>query len=260
MNYSIHRFLEKNSDMLPKYISAAFYQSKLSLVQSLFPEGNPRRQVTKKPSTLSSNIRTQLQTLLAIVKHRRSHYVFCIKPNEGKQPHQFDMALVQHQVRYMSLMPLVHLCRTGHCYHLLHVKFFHRYKLLNSLTWPHFHGGSQVEGIALIIRNLPLPSAEFTIGTKNVFVRSPRTVYELEQFRRLRISELAVLIQTMFRMYHARKRFQRMRHSQMIISSAWRTWRVSSFVGNLLICMMRFVLLSFSACIGMPIWHSLHWS
>ncbi|XP_032579244.1 unconventional myosin-Ia isoform X2 [Drosophila sechellia] len=225
VNYSIHRFLEKNSDMLPKYISAAFYQSKLSLVQSLFPEGNPRRQVTKKPSTLSSNIRTQLQTLLAIVKHRRSHYVFCIKPNEGKQPHQFDMALVQHQVRYMSLMPLVHLCRTGHCYHLLHVKFFHRYKLLNSLTWPHFHGGSQVEGIALIIRNLPLPSAEFTIGTKNVFVRSPRTVFELEQFRRLRISELAVLIQTMFRMYHARKRFQRMRHSQMIISSAWRTWR-----------------------------------
>ncbi|XP_043652246.1 unconventional myosin-Ia isoform X2 [Drosophila teissieri] len=225
VNYSIHRFLEKNSDMLPKYISAAFYQSKLSLVQSLFPEGNPRRQVTKKPSTLSSNIRTQLQTLLAIVKHRRSHYVFCIKPNEGKQPHQFDMALVQHQVRYMSLMPLVHLCRTGHCYHLLHVKFFHRYKLLNSLTWPHFHGGSQVEGIALIIRNLPLPSAEFTIGTKNVFVRSPRTVYELEQFRRLRISELAVLIQKMFRMYHARKRFQRMRHSQMIISSAWRTWR-----------------------------------
>ncbi|XP_044315135.1 unconventional myosin-Ia isoform X2 [Drosophila rhopaloa] len=225
VNYSIHRFLEKNSDILPKYISAAFYQSKLSLVQSLFPEGNPRRQVTKKPSTLSSNIRTQLQTLLAIVKHRRSHYVFCIKPNEGKQPHQFDMALVQHQVRYMSLMPLVHLCRTGHCYHLLHVKFFHRYKLLNSLTWPHFHGGSQVEGIALIIRNLPLPSAEFTIGTKNVFVRSPRTVFELEQFRRLRISELAVLIQKMFRMYHARKRFQRMRHSQMIISSAWRTWR-----------------------------------
>ncbi|XP_022215250.2 unconventional myosin-Ia isoform X1 [Drosophila obscura] len=228
-NYSIHRFLEKNSDMLPKYISAACYQSKLSLVQSLFPEGNPRRQTSKKPSTLSSNIRTQLQTLLAAVKHRRSHYVFCIKPNEGKQPHQFDLALVQHQVRYMSLMPLVHLCRTGHCYHLLHVKFFHRYKLLNSLTWPHFHGGSQVEGIALIIRNLPLPSAEFTIGTKNVFVRSPRTVYELEQFRRLRIGELAVLIQKMFRMYHAKKRYQRMRHSQMVISSAWRTWRECRF-------------------------------
>ncbi|XP_030080810.1 unconventional myosin-Ia isoform X1 [Drosophila hydei] len=229
VNYSIHRFLEKNSDMLPKYISAGFYQSQLALVQSLFPEGNPRRQASKKPTTLSTNIRTQLQTLLAIVKHRRAHYVFCIKPNECKQSNHFDMALVQHQVRYMSLMPLVHLCRTGHCYHLPHVKFFQRYKLLNSLTWPHFHGGSQVEGIALIIRNLPLPSAEFTLGTKNVFVRSPRTVYELEQFRRLRISELAVLIQKMFRMYHARKIYRRMRHSQMVISSAWRTWRECRF-------------------------------
>lgn len=137
--------------------------------------GNPKRS-TKKPTTLSANLRTQLQTLIAIIKNRRTHYVFCIKPNEAKQPRTFELALVQHQVRYMSLMPLVNLCRTGHCFHLSHGKFFNRYKLLNSVTWPHFQNGNTVEGIALIIRNVPLPSAEFTIGTKNVFIRSPRTV------------------------------------------------------------------------------------
>ncbi|XP_029406672.2 unconventional myosin-Ia isoform X2 [Bactrocera dorsalis] len=234
VSYSIHRFLEKNSDVLPKYVSGAMHQSKLPLVQSLFPEGNPRRQVSRKPTTLSSNVRTQLHTLLAIIKNRRSHYVFCIKPNECKQPLTFDLALVQHQVRYMSLMPLVHLCRTGHCFHLPHAKFYSRYKLLNSSTWPHYRGNvsadnapgcSIVEGVALIIRNLPLPAAEFTIGTKNVFVRSPRTEYELEQFRRERINELAILIQTKFRMYVARKHFMRMRQSQIIIASAWRTWQ-----------------------------------
>ncbi|XP_067617523.1 unconventional myosin-Ia isoform X2 [Eurosta solidaginis] len=241
VSYSVHRFLEKNSDVLPKFVSGALYQSKLSLVQSLFPEGNPRRQVSRKPTTLSSNIRTQLHTLLAIIKNRRTHYVFCIKPNDCKQPHSYDLALVQHQVRYMSLMPLVHLCRTGHCFHLPHVKFFNRYKLLNSSTWPHYHsasaasgstvdvgsghGCSIIEGIALIIRSLPLPAAEFTIGTKNVFVRSPRTEYELEQFRRERINELAILIQTKFRRFVARKRYLRMRQSQIIIASAWRTWR-----------------------------------
>ncbi|XP_053945830.1 unconventional myosin-Ib isoform X2 [Anastrepha ludens] len=238
VSYSIHRFLEKNSDVLPKFVSGALYQSKLPLVQSLFPEGNPRRQTSRKPTTLSSNVRTQLHTLLAIIKNRRSHYVFCIKPNECKQSHTFDLALVQHQVRYMSLMPLVHLCRTGHCFHLPHAKFFNRYKLLNSSTWPHYHGAGStdsgtgctiVEGIALIIRSLPLPAAEFTIGTKNVFVRSPRTEYELEQFRRERINELAILIQTIFRMYLARKRFLRMRHSQIVIASAWRTWRECRF-------------------------------
>ncbi|KAL9894764.1 myosin 95E isoform 1-T1 [Glossina fuscipes fuscipes] len=225
VNYSVQYFLEKNSDVLPKYISSALYQSNLPLVQSLFPEGNPRRQASKKPTTLSSNIRTQLQTLLAIVKPRRSHYVFCIKPNECRQSRIFDMALVQHQVRYMSLMPLVHLCRTGHCFHMPHAKFFVRYKLLSNITWPHYHGGTIVEGIAIIIRSLPLPSAEFTIGTKNVFVRSPRTVYELEQFRKGRINDLAILIQKTFRMYRLRKLYLCKRNSQIVISSAWRTWR-----------------------------------
>uniref|UniRef100_A0A1A9X1C4 Myosin motor domain-containing protein n=1 Tax=Glossina brevipalpis TaxID=37001 RepID=A0A1A9X1C4_9MUSC len=225
VNYSVQYFLEKNSDVLPKYISSALYQSNLPLVQSLFPEGNPRRQTSKKPTTLSSNIRTQLQTLLAIIKPRRSHYVFCIKPNECRQPRIFDMALVQHQVRYMSLMPLVHLFRNGHCFHMPHAKFFVRYKLLSNMTWPHYHGGTIVEGIAIVIRNLPLPSAEFTIGTKNVFVRSPRTVYELEQFRKGRINDLAILIQKTFRMYRLRKLYLRKRNSQIVISSAWRTWR-----------------------------------
>ena len=125
-------------------------------------------------------------------------------------------------------MPLVHLYRTGHCFHRTHTKFYQRYKLLNGHTWPHYQGGSIVEGIALIIRNLPLPSAEFTIGSKHVFVRSPRTVYELEQFRNERLHDLAILIQKTFRMYSARKGYKKLRHSQMVIASVWRTWRVNT--------------------------------
>lgn len=72
-------------------------------------------------------------------------------------------------------MPLANLFRMGHCFHMIHIKFFNRYKLLNTMTWPHFNG-TTIEGIAIILRNIPLPSAEFTIGAKNVFIRSPRTV------------------------------------------------------------------------------------
>lgn len=181
VTYSVHGFQEKNTDTLPKTISIAMFQSKLPLVQCLFPEGNPKR-ASKKPTTLSSNLRVQLQTLLSLVKNRRNHYVFCIKPNENKQSRSFDMALVQHQVRYMSLMPLVNLYRNGHCFHMTHVKFFNRYKLLNRLTWPNFNHGSLIEGIALIIGSVPLPAPEFTIGSKNVFIRSPRTVSFLKLF------------------------------------------------------------------------------
>lgn len=111
-----------------------------------------------------------------MVDTRKINYVFCLKPNEHRQNNVLEMALVQHQVRYMSLMPLVALWRSGHCYHINHNKFLSRYKMLNPDTWPHFRGDNVVEGIAILIRKLPLPHAEFTIGTRKVFIRSPRTV------------------------------------------------------------------------------------
>lgn len=117
-----------------------------------------------------------------MVETRKTNYVFCIKPNEHKQKKVLEMALVQHQIRYMSLMPLVALWRSGHCCHINHNKFLQRYKMLNTDTWPHFRNGSVVEGIAILIRKLPLPHAEFTIGTRKVFIRSPRTVRLGEPF------------------------------------------------------------------------------
>lgn len=137
--------------------------------------GNPKRSA-RQPTSISSNIRTQLQALLYLVKQRKTHYIFCMKPNDYKQANVFELSLVQHQIRYMNLMPLVQLWRNGHCYHLSHANFLHRYKMLNRASWPHFHNGTMIEGIAIIIRGMPLPPAEFSIGTAHVFIRSPRTV------------------------------------------------------------------------------------
>lgn len=39
VQYSINGFLEKNSEFLPRNVSTCLYQSKLPVVQSLFPEG-----------------------------------------------------------------------------------------------------------------------------------------------------------------------------------------------------------------------------
>lgn len=226
VNYEIHGFLEKNTDLLPRSISAGLYRSNSAIVQTLFPEGNPKR-VSKRPTSIGGTLRISMQTLLQTMEGRRVNYVFCVRPNEEGVPAAFDMALVQHQLRYMNLMPLVRLWRTGFCYNMFHVKFFYRYKLLNRVTWPSFTNGSLIEGIALIIEHLPLPMAEFVITRKRVFIRSPRTLFELEELRKERLQELAALLQTSFRGYWHRKRFLRMRRSQMIIASAWRTWRVS---------------------------------
>lgn len=193
-----------------------------------------------------------MNSLVQMLANRRNHYVFCIRPNDFKQPRTFEFSLVQHQIRCYNLLPLIQLWRTGHSFNLSHLKFFNRYKLLSSLTWPHFDAGTIVEAIAVIVRSVPLPLAEFTIGSKRVFVRSPRTVscfihchnnvldstsnslkvYELEDFRKTRLHHLAVLIQKFFRKYIQRKYFLQLRHAQIIIATTWRTWRVSKIYKN----------------------------
>lgn len=51
----------------------------------------------------------------------------------------------------------------------------------------------------------------------------------MEEFRRNRLNELIVIIQTKFRCYIQRKRYLSLKRSQTIISRAWRAWRVSVY-------------------------------
>lgn len=95
-------------------------------------------------------------------------------------------------------------------------------------TWPRWRG-SAVEGVSLLVRSLPIPGAEFTFGRTKLFLRSPRTVFELEDFRKMRLHDLALLIQKRWRGFRQRKKYASMKNSQIIIASAWRSWRVSYF-------------------------------
>ncbi|GAB0093119.1 unconventional myosin-Ib [Sergentomyia squamirostris] len=224
VSYSVTDFVEKNSEQLPRSVSYGLYQSSLHIVQHLFPEGNPKRS-SKRPTSFASNLRVSVHTLLKTLARRKCHYVFCLKPNDFEEPRHFEMSLVQHQVRYFSLMQVLNVWRNGFCFSMSHVAFLARYKLLNDLTWPHFTRGSIVEAIALIVRSLPLPTAEFTISTQRVFIRSPRTVFEMEEFRRMRLGELATLIQKTFRGFHDRSRYTKAKESQIKIARLWRSWR-----------------------------------
>lgn len=49
----------------------------------------------------------------------------------------------------------------------------------------------------------------------------------MEEFRRNRLNELIVIIQTKFRSYIQRKRFLQLKHSQIAIARRWRARRVS---------------------------------
>ncbi|XP_030747768.1 unconventional myosin-Ib [Sitophilus oryzae] len=224
VTYKIHGFVEKNHDNLPKELSRAMFRCDLKIMQGLFPEGNPKRCSFKRPVSKASQIQVSLNALLKSLASRQNHYIRCIKPNDMKQPRLFEIGLVQHQIRYMCLLSTVQVWRSGYCHKMPFISFLCRYKMICPHTWPKWRG-SAIEGVSLLLRSLPIPSAEFTFGRSKLFIRSPRTVFELEDFRRARLQDLALLIQKTWRCYKEKKKYQKLRRAQMTIASVWRSWR-----------------------------------
>lgn len=78
-----------------------------------------------------------------------------------------------------------------------------------------------VRAARALLRSLPIPSAEFAYGRTRVFVRSPRTVWELEALRAARVAELVVRAQRAWRRHRARVRAR----AAAVLARAWRRHR-----------------------------------
>ncbi|KAJ7426837.1 hypothetical protein WISP_11998 [Willisornis vidua] len=91
--------------------------------------------------------------------------------------------------------------------------------MLSPRTWPRW-AGSDREGAEVLLADLAYPDEELAFGCTKIFIRSPRTLFDLERRRQERVAQLVTLIQKTFRGWRCRTRYQLMRKSQILIS-AW---------------------------------------
>ncbi|XP_025410407.1 unconventional myosin-Ia isoform X2 [Sipha flava] len=195
VKYNINTFVEKNKNSLNPVLCSTMYNSTHPLLKSLFPEGNPGRISSCTVSNPASQLRVWAEAFSATLSGRHCHYITCISPNRHCQANLFDASFVQQQVRWFSLVEIVRLRRSGFCYRLTFEEFLNRYKMLSPATWPRPRYGNTARSIRALVVCLPIPSGEFMYGVTKVFVRSPRSVWELEQLRAERLNQLAALVQ-----------------------------------------------------------------
>lgn len=100
MTYNVEGFVEKNHDTVHRELSRVMFFGNHPF-PIFFPEGNPKRCNIKRPVTTTQLLKVSINTLVKNLSTRHAHYIRCIKPNELKQPRIFEMALVQHQIRYL---------------------------------------------------------------------------------------------------------------------------------------------------------------
>uniref|UniRef100_A0A8C3HK04 Unconventional myosin-Ia n=1 Tax=Chrysemys picta bellii TaxID=8478 RepID=A0A8C3HK04_CHRPI len=220
VTYNVTGFVEKNNDLLFRDLSQAMWKARHELLRSLFPEGDPQKASLRRPPTAGSQFKASIATLMKNLYSKNPNYIrWCIKPNNNKEPGVFTDGLVQMQVRYLGLLENVRVRRAGYAYRQGYEPCLERYKMLCKQTWPKWKGGAR-DGVQALLTDLCIPPAELAYGRTKIFIRTPRTVFDLEDRRRQRMADLASLIQATYRGWRCRTHYQQMRKSQIVIS-AW---------------------------------------
>jgi len=224
VTYQVAGFVVKNQDLLFRGLSQAMYRCSQPILKELFPEGNPRRNNIRRSTTSATQFKVSMTSLMKNVKSKNPHYVRCLKPNASKQPYHVEPQVVQQQIRYLGLLETTRVKRNGYVFRQLYTTFLQRYKMLSPLTWPH-GAGIAIDGVSRLLRDLPISATEYAFGRTKIFIKNIGTVRQLEEFRRIRLDQLAILIQTAFRAWWARYTYTRKRLAQIRIATAWRRYK-----------------------------------
>lgn len=205
--YDINGMTEKNKDQLLKDLLLLVSNSGNQFLTSLFPDQvdtNSRR----RPPTASDKIKLSANDLMHTLSLAQPSYIRTIKPNQTKDPHDFDTKMVLHQVKYLGLHENVRIRRAGFAYRQTYEKFTERFYLLSGKTsyagdfiWKGDSRSATVE----ILKDSAIPSSEYQLGTTKVFVKTPETLFALEHMRDMYWHNMAARIQRAWRRHLKRK-------------------------------------------------------
>ncbi|KAK2153501.1 hypothetical protein LSH36_295g04091 [Paralvinella palmiformis] len=209
VQYDVGGFCERNRDVLFTDLIELMQSSTNIFIRSLFPESLSGMTKTR-PTTAGSKIRTQANKLVEALMKCTPHYIRCIKPNETKRPKDWEESRVKHQVEYLGLKENIRVRRAGFAYRREFDKFLRRYAILTPETWPQWRGDIR-SGINHLMNSVHMDPDQFQLGKTKVFVKSPESLFLLEEMRERKFDGYARIIQKAFRRLNARKQYLKLR-------------------------------------------------
>ncbi|XP_037090493.1 unconventional myosin ID-like [Pollicipes pollicipes] len=232
VSYNVTGFLDKNKDMLYQDFKRLLYSSQNETLKSMWPEGAQHiSKTTKRPLTAGTLFKNSMISLITNLASKQPHYVRCIKPNEEKSPVLFDRERVRHQVNYLGLIENVRVRRAGFAYRQSYDRFLRRYKMISQFTWPNFHGDSDKEGVKILIKEQNFVD-DVKYGKTKIFLRSPQTLFALEQARGRLIPHIVIFLQKMWRGALCRMRYRKMMAARTILH-AFRRYKMRDYITQL---------------------------
>ncbi|KAM3613650.1 uncharacterized protein V6R79_002895 [Siganus canaliculatus] len=209
VSYDVSGFCERNRDVLFHDIIELMQSSEFAFIRALFPE-NLEVEKRGRPSTASSKIKKQANSLVQTLMKCTPHYIRCIKPNETKRPRDWEENRVRHQVEYLGLRENIRVRRAGYAYRRVFNKFLQRYAILTKETWPAWRGEER-QGVLHLLNSVNMDQDQFQLGKTKVFIKAPESLFLLEEMRERKYNGYARVIQKAWRKHIAVRKYVRMR-------------------------------------------------
>lgn len=223
VTYEVSGMTDKNKDnMLRDLLELLDTSSNEFVTNGLFPSHllAALTDSKKRPETASDKIRKSANALVDTLSQCQPSYIRTIKPNQTKRPKEYDDQQVLHQVKYLGLKENVRIRRAGFAYRTTFDKFVQRFYLLSPATGyagDYIWRGDDITAVTEILRSCHIPPSEYQMGTTKVFIKTPETLFALEDMRDKYWHNMAARIQRAWRRYVKRKE-----DAAKVIQSAWR--------------------------------------
>lgn len=223
VTYDVSGMTDKNKDsMLRDLLELLSTSTNNFVTQSLFPPSllSSVTDSKKRPETASDKIKRSANILVDTLSQCQPSYIRTIKPNQTKRPKEYENQQVLHQIKYLGLKENVRIRRAGFAYRTTFDKFVQRFYLLSPATGyagDYIWHGDDITAVKEILRSCHIPPSEFQLGTTKVFIKTPETLFALEDMRDKYWHNMAARIQRAWRRYVKRKE-----DAAKIIQTAWR--------------------------------------
>uniref|UniRef100_A0A3B4EVN2 Unconventional myosin-Id n=1 Tax=Pundamilia nyererei TaxID=303518 RepID=A0A3B4EVN2_9CICH len=227
--YSVVGFIDKNKDTLFQDFKRLLYNSSNPVLKAMWPEGKLRiTEVTKRPLTAATLFKNSMISLVENLASKEPYYVRCIKPNDVKSPLLFEHERCRHQVEYLGLLENVRVRRAGFANRQTYPRFLQRYKMISEFTWPNHDLPSDKDAVKRLLQGCGFDH-DVAYGKTKVFIRTPRTLFSLEEQRAEMVQRIVLFLQKVWRGTIARMRYRRMR-AALTILQAYRRYKVKSYI------------------------------
>ncbi|PNY04685.1 myosin-H heavy chain-like protein [Trifolium pratense] len=221
VTYQADYFLDKNKDYVVAEHQALLCASKCTFVANLFPPLPEETSKQSKFSSIGSQFKQQLQSLMETLSTTEPHYIRCVKPNTVLQPGIFENFNVLNQLRCGGVLEAIRISCAGYPTKRTFEEFLDRFGMLA----PDVLDGSDEKKASIAICD-KMNLKGYQMGKTKVFLRAGQMA-ELDARRAEVLAKAARLIQRQIRTHLARKEFITMKKATIRIQKIWRG-RISS--------------------------------